>query len=123
MRDKAKSRFAVCTDNQGYPASLEVGKLYVVVPDAAAATHGYICVIDESGEAYGYSAERFFMPDVPAGARDRPERSQARRAPYPDVAADGRLAPKTERLARRACLSPSTLCPSTHTLPPCNVLN
>jgi hypothetical protein len=59
------THFAVCTDNAGYPASLEVGKLYSVIPDADAARHGYIRVVDESGEDYGYSAERFFVLGVP----------------------------------------------------------
>ena len=59
------TQFVVCTDNNGYPASLEVGKLYPVIPDAEAAKHGYLRVIDESGEDYGYSAERFFVLDVP----------------------------------------------------------
>ena len=66
---KSKSRrsthFGVCIDNAGYPASLEIGKLYPVMPDPEAAKHGYIRVIDESGEDYGYSAERFFMLEVP----------------------------------------------------------
>jgi hypothetical protein len=44
---------------------LEVGKLYPVIPDAEAAEHGYIRVIDESGVGYGYSAERFFLREVP----------------------------------------------------------
>lgn len=59
------AQFGVCMDNRGYPASLEVGKLYPVIPDAEAAKHGYIRVIDESGEDYGYSAERFFLLPVP----------------------------------------------------------
>jgi hypothetical protein len=58
-------QYGVCTDNRGYPASLEVGKLYPVIPDAEAAKHGYIRVIDETGEDYGYSAERFFVLPVP----------------------------------------------------------
>ena len=29
-------QFALCLDNEGYPASLEVGKLYRVVPDEEA---------------------------------------------------------------------------------------
>lgn len=68
MRSKPTrpTRFAVCTDNSGYPASLEVGKLYAVIPDAEAAKHGYIRVIDESGEDYGYSMERFFPLQIPA---------------------------------------------------------
>ena len=48
--------FAVCLDNDGYPASLEVGKLYRVVSDEDAAAHGYIRVIDESGEDYAFTA-------------------------------------------------------------------
>lgn len=48
--------FAVCVDNQGYEASLEVGKLYCVVPDADAEINGLIRVVDESGEDYGFSA-------------------------------------------------------------------
>jgi hypothetical protein len=52
-------RFAVCLDNEGYEASLEVGKLYRVIPDAEAAAHGYVRVMDESGEDYAFSADRF----------------------------------------------------------------
>ena len=60
MTKKSKRRvFAVCVDNTGYPASLEAGKLYEVIPDTQAEKHGLIRVIDESGEDYGYSAERF----------------------------------------------------------------
>ena len=40
-------QFALCLDNEGYPASLEVGKVYRVIPDKDATTHGYIRVIDE----------------------------------------------------------------------------
>jgi hypothetical protein len=67
MRSKParSTQFRVCTDNSGYPASLEVGKLYPVIPDAEAAKYGYIRVIDESGEDYGYSAERFFLLRIP----------------------------------------------------------
>ena len=67
MRNKAQQpqHFGVCIDNSGYPASLEAGKLYQVIPDEEAAQHGYVRVVDESGEDYGYSAERFFMLEVP----------------------------------------------------------
>lgn len=67
MKKKSKrpTHFAVCIDNVGYPASLEAGKLYEVIPDEQAAAHGYIRVIDESGEDYGYSADRFFVLEVP----------------------------------------------------------
>ena len=58
-------RFAVCINNSGYPASLETGKLYRILPDEEAAAHGYIRVIDESGEDYGYSAKRFVLLELP----------------------------------------------------------
>jgi hypothetical protein len=57
--------FALCLNNEGYPASLEVGKLYRVIPDEEAAVHGYIRVIDESGEDYGYATERFYLVVLP----------------------------------------------------------
>ncbi len=58
-------RFAVCINNKGYEASLEIGKPYRIVLDQAAARHGYLRIIDESGEDYGYSANRFFAIDLP----------------------------------------------------------
>jgi hypothetical protein len=53
-------QFAVCINNKGYKASLEVGKLYQTIADPRAAKHGYVRIVDESGEDYGYSADRFF---------------------------------------------------------------
>jgi hypothetical protein len=55
----------VCIKNKGYEASLEIGKLYRIIPDQEAARHGYLRIIDESGEDYGYSADRFFAIDLP----------------------------------------------------------
>ena len=99
MRRKATrpTQFGVCTDNRGYPASLEVGKLYPVIPDAEAAKHGYIRVIDESGEDYGYSAERFFVLKVPEtlakalSARADRQVRRPNRALQPAVASHRRL--------------------------------
>ena len=62
---RSQARFAVCINNRGYEASLEIGKLYRIIPDQAAARRGYVRIIDESGEDYGYSADRFFAIDVP----------------------------------------------------------
>lgn len=59
------AHFAVCLDNEGYEASLEVGKLYRVIPDAEAAAHGYVRVVDESGEDYAFSADRFHPVELP----------------------------------------------------------
>jgi len=64
-RNSPTPYFAICLNNEGYPASLEVGKLYRVIPDEDAAAHGYIRVIDESGEDYGYSTERFYLVVLP----------------------------------------------------------
>ena len=62
---RSSIRFAVCVKNKGYEASLEVGKLYRVLPDQSAEEHGYLRIVDESGEDYGYAADRFFAIDVP----------------------------------------------------------
>jgi hypothetical protein len=58
-------QFALCLNNEGYPASLEVGKLYRVIPDNEAVAHGYIRLIDESGEDYAYTVNRFHMLELP----------------------------------------------------------
>lgn len=59
------TRFAVCIKNSGYAASLELRKLYQVVEDADAEKDDMIRIIDESGEDYLYSADRFiFAPRI-----------------------------------------------------------
>ena len=62
--------FAICLNNQGYEVSLQIGKLYRIIPDAAAAAHGYIRVIDESGEDYAYAIARFFPVALPQEVED-----------------------------------------------------
>ena len=57
--------FVVCIKNKGYEASLEVGKLYRAIPDQDAERHGYLRIVDESGEDYGYASNRFLAIDVP----------------------------------------------------------
>jgi len=56
-----KKHFMICIDNQGYEASLEIRKLYEVLPDKTAEKYHRIRVIDESGEDYLYP-ENFFSP-------------------------------------------------------------
>lgn len=58
-------QFGLCLNNEGYTASLEVGKVYRVVVDDKAAVHGYIRVIDESGEDYAYTVSRFHLIQLP----------------------------------------------------------
>lgn len=62
---KLRTTFAVCIDNRGYRASLELHKIYRVVPDDAAAADGDVRVVDESGEDYLYSADRFVEIEPP----------------------------------------------------------
>ncbi len=60
-----QAHFAVCINNDGYPASLELHKIYRVLPDEDAAADGDVRVIDESGEDYLYPASYFVPIDVP----------------------------------------------------------
>ena len=62
-------QFAVCVDNNGYEASLERNKIYVVVPDKDAERNGDIRVVDESGDDYLFAADRFVAIDVPAAVK------------------------------------------------------
>jgi hypothetical protein len=68
-RRKSARRFAVCVRNQGYEASLERNKIYTVLPDEEAERDGDLRVIDESGEDYLFSANRFVAIEVPAAVR------------------------------------------------------
>ncbi len=63
--DLLRLPWALCVRNDDYPVSLELRKLYPVLPDADAAQHDFIRVIDESGEDYLYPADYFLMIDVP----------------------------------------------------------
>ncbi|MFN8453340.1 MAG: hypothetical protein U0401_01495 [Anaerolineae bacterium] len=61
MPQETKTQFVVCIRNDNYQASLELRKIYQVVPDARAAEYRRIRVIDESGEDYLYP-ENYFVP-------------------------------------------------------------
>jgi hypothetical protein len=68
MMQKSKNetpQFVVCINNAEYPASLEMHKIYRVVPDQDAAVDGDIRVVDESGEDYLYPASYFTPIKVP----------------------------------------------------------
>lgn len=59
------TKFAVCTNNRGFEASLEVGKLYEVVTDEEAERDDMIRVIDEDGEDYLFEAKIFYPLAIP----------------------------------------------------------
>lgn len=63
---KKTSQFAICLNNEGYEASLEIGKVYRAIPDREAAALGYIRMVDESGEDYAFAADRFYEVELPA---------------------------------------------------------
>lgn len=58
--------YAICLDNEGYEASLELRKLYPVVAPEANDPAGYLRIIDESGEDYLYSAAAFEIITLPS---------------------------------------------------------
>ena len=57
--------FAICVNNSGYLASLELHKIYRVLPDDDAAVDGDLRIVDESGEDYLYPASYFVLVDLP----------------------------------------------------------
>ena len=59
----------VCIRNDGYEASLERNKIYPVIPDDEAERDGDLRVVDESGEDYLFSADRFVPIEVPEAVR------------------------------------------------------
>ena len=65
----AEPRFVVCVRNERYEASLERTKIYPVLPDAEAERDGDLRVVDESGEDYLFSADRFVAIEVPSALR------------------------------------------------------
>ena len=62
---KPDFRFAVCISNEDYEASLELHKIYRVIPDEDAQVDGDLRVIDESGEDYLYPADWFVFIELP----------------------------------------------------------
>ena len=66
---KTEHQFAICVQNEGYPASLELWKVYCVIPDKKA-QHQLVRVIDESGEDYLYDESWFVPIKLPQAAKE-----------------------------------------------------
>lgn len=62
--------YLLCISNAGYPASLEVRKLYEQLADADAETEGFVRVVDESGEDYLFPAKMFMRVELPAAVAE-----------------------------------------------------
>ena len=64
MRHPSKA-FALCIDNTEYQASLILGKVYGILPDAKAARDDLVRIVDEGGEDYLYHKSHFVFMDFP----------------------------------------------------------
>jgi hypothetical protein len=61
-------RFVVCVRNDAFPASLELRKIYEVLPDESAERSSWVRVVDESGEDYVYPEDCFVPVELPPSA-------------------------------------------------------
>jgi hypothetical protein len=82
--NKRRRNLVICVDNEGYLASLELRKIYVKLADASAKKHGYLRIIDESGEDYLYPSSMF----VPAVLPDEVRRAVLKIASDADIGSD-----------------------------------
>ena len=65
MVNQEISSYVLCIDDGGYPESLEVRKIYPVLPDEKAAQRDYVRIIDETGEDYLYPMKYFVALNLP----------------------------------------------------------
>ena len=66
------SEFVLCIDNESNPASLIVGKVYRRLPDAEAASHNSLRIIDEDTselDGYIYPSSMFVPVELPDAAK------------------------------------------------------
>ena len=61
--------YVLCVKNDGYPASLDRGKLYRYLRDPGAERHSMRRVVDESGEDYLYPRDWFIEVPLPPAAK------------------------------------------------------
>ena len=57
--------FAICLNNEGYEASLELRKIYQVFTPEASDPKDYVRIVDESGEDYLYLKKGFELIELP----------------------------------------------------------
>jgi hypothetical protein len=70
MKQPSK-QFALCIDNAGNEASLILGKVYRILPDAKAAKDDLVRIIDESGEDYLFDKDQFVFVDFPSAVKKK----------------------------------------------------
>jgi hypothetical protein len=74
---KRESQFVICVGNKGYAASLELRKIYQVIPDKVASKLHQIRVVDESGEDYLYPEDWFVPVQLPLAVERAVRRATA----------------------------------------------
>ena len=70
MKRPAK-QFALCLENAGNEASLILGKIYRILPDARAARDNLVRIVDESGDDYLFEKRQFAFVDFPQAVRKK----------------------------------------------------
>lgn len=55
------AKYVLCVNNDEFPASLELRKIYNVIPNSNSTVQNLIRIIDESGEDYLYP-KNLFVP-------------------------------------------------------------
>ena len=61
----SNKKFVICVQNDKNEVSLELRKLYEVMPDSSSEKIGLVRVIDESGEDYLYPEAFFVSINIP----------------------------------------------------------
>jgi hypothetical protein len=74
---KREAHFVICVGNRGYAASLELRKIYQVLPDGEGLKRHQIRVIDESGDDYLYPKEYFVPVRLPQAVERAVRRATA----------------------------------------------
>lgn len=57
--------YALCLNNDDYPVALEVRKIYPVLAPEENDPPNYLRIVDESGEDYLFSRDRFAVVALP----------------------------------------------------------
>ncbi len=69
MSRSASKQLVVCINNEGYPASLEKRKIYVLLRDPVAEKRGLLRIVDESGDDYLYPKMLFRSIALPQSVK------------------------------------------------------
>ncbi len=62
--------FAICINANTHGGDLRLHTVYPVIPDPKSEEHGYIRIIDDSGEDYIYPADYFVIVTLPMQAAE-----------------------------------------------------